>query len=199
MKQDLFQRLHRIVAKSRWAVVSIACLTTVTMGCSSAEDPARNSEPAPGETTVTPVAELDPPDGVLPRDEWPQPVVELVQELNRQQIEPSSIEVRPVNPEDGNVYYDGFYWRMPADAATVQAHVELFDLEEASAGSDLTSPMLDFYPAAWPRPPAENVTWYAWPYNRDDDGISAHFWEIMVHDHESETLTLFYWMWDINT
>jgi hypothetical protein len=33
MKQNLFQRVHRIVAKSRWAMLSMACLTTVA-GCS---------------------------------------------------------------------------------------------------------------------------------------------------------------------
>lgn len=199
MNKNLFKHWHRIAANGRWAVAWIACLTTVAIGCSPAEYPTGSSDRFPSHTTVTPVAEFDPPDRPLPRDEWPQSVIELMEELSRRQLEPASVEVRLGNPEDDKVDYYGVYWRMPADTATVQAHVEIFDLEESAAGSQLTSRMFDFYPAAWARPQAENVTWYAWPYNRDDEGISAHFWQIMVHDHESETLTFFYWIWNIET
>lgn len=184
----------------RGLVLLTACSVALSAGCSREEPATGHAADVPAPPAAPSAAEVRQGSGPpLSRDEWPLPVVELADELARRNIgpHPDSIEVRPANPEADNAFYDGFYWRMPADPATVQAHVEIFGLEPAEAGSPLTTRLLDFYPAAWPLPEGDDLEWYAWPHNRDDDPIRAHFWQVMLHDPQAETLTFFYWIWDV--
>jgi hypothetical protein len=133
-----------------------------------------------------------------PKEDWPDRLVELVEQLRGQNAEPEYVDVRYADPDADNPHADGgFYWRMPADKAAVDAHVKMFGLEKTRAGTHRTSKMYERFPKSWPKPKAENVTWYAGPHNRDDTGIKAHFWEIMIHDERERKLYVFYWIWDI--
>jgi hypothetical protein len=133
-----------------------------------------------------------------PKKDWPRELVEVIDELRERGAPPKSADVRYADPDAENPYMEGgFYWRMPADKAAIDTHVKAFELKRIRAGAKETARMFDRYPKGWPKPAVEKVTWYAWPGNRDDTGIHAHFWRIMVHDEKNGVLYFFHWIWDV--
>jgi len=139
-----------------------------------------------------------PGDKPRPKEDWPDVLAEVVEELRARNAEPDYVDLRYADSESDSPYFDGgFYWRMPANRTAIDAHIKAFGLKKAIAGTDLTSKIYDRYPKSWPRPKGKNVTWYAWPYNRDDEPIRAHFWQIMAHDEQEKVLYFFYWIWDV--
>lgn len=167
-------------------------LISATVGC---ED-ANNGEAGLARRHQPPV-EAERPEGFQPRTDWPDALKSVVKVLKARHASPRYVDFQYANPKVDNPYSDGFYWRMPANDQAIDAHIDTFDLEKTTAGSHLTSKMFVRYPESWPRPDPERVIWYAGPHNRDDQAIDAHFWEILIHDEQSDMLYFFYWVWDI--
>ncbi|HUE70046.1 MAG TPA: ankyrin repeat domain-containing protein [Pirellulaceae bacterium] len=133
-----------------------------------------------------------------PKKDWPRELVQVIDELHERGAPPKSVDVRYADPDAENPDMEGgFYWRMRADKAAIDAHIKAFELKRICAKAKETARMFDRYPKDWPKPDFEKITWYAWPGNRDDTGISAHFWRIMVHDEKNGVLYFFHWIWDV--
>ena len=190
--------------------VSVSLLTlvfsvgmTCLLGC--------GTQPTAGTLSPAKITQTDRPASVIvetaaatdstvpvPRENWPSELHELLVKLRSQNQEPQLLQVVYADPEVKSPdSADGIYWRMSANQDVIDAHVKHFGLEPAKPGTKLTTELLKRYPKSWPELNDERVAWYAWPYNRDDPGIRAHFWMIMACDQQRQELVFRYWIWDV--
>ena len=145
-----------------------------------------------------------------PKKIWPTGLKNLLGTLKKEGLRPPDDEVQVVYARPGKYgtydYADGLYWRMPASEEAIREHVKELKLnqydrtereKEARIKEVSIKKFFDRYPEDWPKLHREQLTWYTWFGNRDDTGISAHFWKTMVRDKSRDELFVFYWIWDV--